>query len=194
MIAFVRHGQTAANRDGQLQGRADPPLTDLGEAQARAVAAALASTPVTRVVASPLQRAIATARAIADAHGLSVDIDDRLVELDYGDWDARGLRDVSPEEWDAWRADVHFTPPGGESLVSVTARIVEFCVEQAADGFTVAVSHVSPIKAAVCWALGVDERASWRMHLDLATVTRVGRRGNAPYLASYNESALTTPR
>ena len=135
---------------------------------------------MTRVVASPLQRAIATARAIADPHGLSVDIDDRLVELDYGDWDARGLRDVSPEEWDAWRADVHFTPPGGESLVSVTARVVEFCVEQAADGFTVAVSHVSPIKAAVCWALGVDERASWRMHLDLATVTRVGRRGNAP--------------
>ncbi len=52
----------------------------------------------------------------------------------------------------------------------------------------VAVSHVSPIKAAVCWALGVDERATWRMFLDLASVSRIGSRaGGVPYLASYNE-------
>ena len=190
MIAFVRHGQTAANRDGQLQGRADPPLTELGETQAAAAAAALAGEPVARVVASPLQRAVATAQAIAAPHGLAVDVDDRLIELDYGEWDARGLRDVTADDWAAWRADVHFAPPGGESLVAVTTRVVGFCEQQPGDEFVVAVSHVSPIKAAVCWALGVDERASWRMHLDLATITRIGRRGEAAYLASYNEPVI----
>ena len=53
----------------------------------------------------------------------------------------------------------------------------------------VAVSHVSPIKAAVCWALGVDERATWRMFLDLASVTRIGcRDGEPPSLVEFNET------
>jgi broad specificity phosphatase PhoE len=58
------------------------------------------------------------------------------------------------------------------------------------DELVVAVSHVSPIKAAVCLALGVDARSSWRMHLGLASITRIGRRPDAtPYLLSFNETA-----
>jgi broad specificity phosphatase PhoE len=188
LIAFVRHGQTAANEAGRLQGRIDPDLTELGRVQAARLGDHFATQPVTRVIASPLRRAIETATPIADAHGLAVEADPRLVELDYGEWDARGLSDVDPDEWARWRADPTFTPPGGESLVDVGARVQSFCDEHVDEPLLVAVSHVSPIKAAACWALGVDTLATWRMFLDLASITRVGRRGEGPgYLVSFNE-------
>jgi probable phosphoglycerate mutase len=196
VIAFLRHGQTAINRDGRFQGRTDPPLTELGRVQANRAAELFATATVTRVIASPLTRAIETATPIADAHGITIETDARLVELDYGEWDERGLGDVTPEEWARWRADTSFAPPGGESLAHVHARVAAFCAESIDDELVVAVSHVSPIKAAVCWALGVDPSVTWRMYLDLASVTRIGRRGDGPpYLASFNETApVVTPQ
>ena len=191
MIAFVRHGQTELNRRGRLQGRLDAPLSALGAEQAAALARGFASEPVTRVISSPLQRAVATATAIADAHGLAVEIDGRLVELDYGDWDGRALADVPSEAWAAWRTEVGFAPPGGETLADVTARVASFCTDVLGDELVIAVSHVSPIKAAVCNALQVDDRVTWRMQLDVAAVTRIGRRPDgSPYLLGFNDSTL----
>src|SRR4051812_47094038 len=103
MIILVRHGQTEMNREGRLQGRLDAPLTELGMEQARRCAASLAGTDAGTVVTSPLQRAADTARQIAAVLGAAVEIDDRLIELDYGDWDGRRLGDVGPAEWARWR-------------------------------------------------------------------------------------------
>jgi broad specificity phosphatase PhoE len=189
MIAFVRHGQTDVNRAGQLQGRVDAELTGVGHEQAARLGRRFAAEEVRRVFASPLRRAIDTGTAIAQEHRMEVETDERLVELDYGDWDQRSMRDVPAETWAAWRSDPAFAPPGGESLLQVTARVADFCHEHLGDGLVVAVSHVSPIKAAVCWALGVDANASWRMFLDLASVTRIARRDDGPpFLLTYNEA------
>jgi broad specificity phosphatase PhoE len=195
VIAFVRHGQTAVNRAGRLQGRVDAPLSELGTLQARELGQALAGEPVARVLSSPLARAQATAAAIAERHECAVEVDDRLIELDYGDWDGKALGDVSAADWAAWRADPHFTPPAGESLVAVSERVAGFCHDVLSDdAFVVAVSHVSPIKAAVCVALDVDERITWQMQLGLASVTRIGiRPGGKAFLASFNETAHLTP-
>ena len=195
MIAFVRHGQTAVNKAQRLQGRVDAELDDVGAQQAARLAEVLATEPVARVVASPLRRAVQTAMPIAAAHGLAVEIDDRLIELDYGEWDERGLRDIAPDEWARWRADPTFAPPGGESLVAVAARVVDFCREHLGGDLVVAVSHVSPIKAAICWALDVDQRATWRMFLDLASISRIGcRDAKTPSLVSYNETPARVAR
>jgi broad specificity phosphatase PhoE len=73
---------------------------------------------------------------------------------------------------------------------SLGERVAAFCSERLhADTTVVAVSHVSPIKAAVAWALGVDDDATWRMQLDVASITRIGRRANngPPFLAGYND-------
>ena len=189
MIAFVRHGETILNRQGRLQGRSDAPLSDVGAAQAAAVATGLASSPVKRVLSSPLQRARVTARAIADVHGLAVEADDRLIELDYGEWENLPVRDVPSDAWTAWRSDTGFAPPGGERLTDVSARMESFISDLATDDLVVAVSHVSPIKAAVCIALDVDVSASWNMHLELASLTRIGfRPGGAPFLQTYNDA------
>jgi broad specificity phosphatase PhoE len=191
VIAFVRHGQTELNRGGRLQGRIDAPLSDHGSEQAAALARGLASEPVARVLSSPLRRARDTAAAIAARHGLVVEVDDRLIEIDYGSWDGRALTDVSPDDWAAWRNDPEFAPPGGERLSDVTARAFSFCADVLTDDLVVAVSHVSPIKAAVCTALRVDERVTWRMQLEVASVTRIGRRPDgSAYLIAFNDASL----
>jgi broad specificity phosphatase PhoE len=191
MISFVRHGETAHNRDGRLQGRVDLDLSERGAAQAGLLASRFASATIATVLSSPLRRARQTAAAIAEVCGCPVDVDDRLIELDYGEWEGRRLADVPPQTWSVWRADPHFSPPGGESLAAVTARVASFCGDWlTSDGHVVAVSHVSPIKAAVGWALGVDERATWRMQLGLATITMIGARADTSgYLASFNDGA-----
>jgi probable phosphoglycerate mutase len=199
MIVFVRHGQTAVNRAGALQGRFDAPLTDLGQQQAALVARALTAgdeKPV-RVWSSPLLRARSTAEAIATACGdVEVEVDDRLVELDYGEWDQRPLAELSADVWQRWRTTPGFAPPGGESLEAVQERVVDFCaqrMEEWHDSLVVAVSHVSPIKAAVCWALDVDARTTWRMQLGLASITRVGAgRDGSGQLLSFNETSHLT--
>lgn len=194
-LVVVRHGRTAANAGGLLQGRRDLPLDEVGLAQAAAVAASVGGGrfgPVTAVVSSPLRRAVQTAEATAARLGLDVVVDDRLIELDYGDLEGEPVGSVPAETWDAWRSDVEFCPPGGESLATLGRRTRAACEHWATEpggGAVVMVSHVSPIKAAVAWALGVGDGVAWRAHLDTASITRVILRGGRPMLSLFNETA-----
>jgi broad specificity phosphatase PhoE len=184
MLILVRHGQTASNAEGRLLGRGDPPLTELGERQAAAVASAIGT--VGRVISSPLVRA----RQTAEYFGKPVEIDDRWIEIDYGSIEGTRLGDVPEDFWDAWRNDASIAPDGGESLAAVGARVRAACddlTDAAAGENVVVVSHVSPIKAAVTWALGGDDAMVWRMFLDVAAVCRVGFRPHGPVLISYDE-------
>jgi broad specificity phosphatase PhoE len=186
VLVLCRHGRTATNAAARIQGRVDTVLDDVGRVQAAAMASAVGH--VDRVVSSPLRRAVET----ASAFGVPVDVDDRWIELDYGDWDERRLGDVAPAEWAAWRADATWEPPGGESLATLGTRVREACeslAAEAADRDVVVVSHVSPIKAAVAWALGVGDDIVWRMHLAPASITRIALRGGTPVLFSFNEVA-----
>lgn len=191
-LILLRHGETAPNRDGLLLGRADPPLTGLGRDQARAAAAAIAELRPALLVSSPLGRARETAGLVGEACGLPVEIDDRLAEISYGEWEGRPLAGMSADVSGRWRADPSFAPPGGESLRGLRERVtacVEDLVGRDAGGPVVAVSHVSPIKAAVAWALGAGDEVAWRMFLGLASITRVEVRFGTPCLVSYNATA-----
>lgn len=188
-LVVVRHGRTAANAGGLLLGRADPPLDDTGRAQAASLASIVAN-PV-RVVSSPLQRCRETAAAL----GADVEIDQRWIELDYGDWDQTPISSVSAEDWGRWRADLDFRPPGGETLRELGVRVRAACDDLAADareGDVVVVTHVSPYKAALGWALGVGDEISWRLHVVPASVSRVGVRATGPVLLTFNEQAHLT--
>lgn len=188
MIVFARHGQTAPNREGLVLGRADPELTEEGHRQAAALAGELAKEPVSAILSSPLLRARQTGEAIGAACGVPVVIDERLVEIDWGAWEGRSTGSLAQTEVDRWRAD-DGTAPEGESLDSLTQRVESFCTERLArDGVVVAVSHVSPIKAAAAWAMGVDGTVAWRMFLGLASITRVGQGRANPVLLSFNET------
>ncbi len=190
-VVFVRHGQTDANRNGVLLGRLDPPLNDAGREQASAVAARVSRLEPVRVVTSPLVRAVETAEIVASACAVrEVDVDARLIEVDYGEYDGLPLGELPEDLVWKWRNDADFAPPGGESLASVGKRMGEYTrevLDTLADGPVVAVSHVSPIKAAVLWALGLPDLYAWRLRLDNASVTRLAPGPDGPVLLSFNE-------
>jgi probable phosphoglycerate mutase len=192
VLILVRHGESAGNAAGLLLGRIDSPLTERGVDQARSLTETVAG--ATRLVSSPLARARDTAEALGT--GLPVEIDDRWIEVDYGKYDGQPLRDVPSEVWAKWRSDPAFTPPGGESLAAAGARVRAACDElltdpdgpARGDGVVVVVSHVSPIKAAACWALGVGDEGAWRLYLANASVTRITWGPGGPVLAGFNHT------
>jgi probable phosphoglycerate mutase len=186
VIAFVRHGETPPNQAGLLLGRSDAALTDRGRAQAGRLAKTFAGAGVEHVLTSPLRRARDTAAPIAAVCDRTVEVDERLIEIDYGEWEAIPFGDLDPGVVTRWRRDGSFAPPGGESLEVVAERVASFCDEWLDDRIVVAVSHVSPIKAAVTWTLRVPPELAWRMRLDVASITRIGA---GPVLLSFNESA-----
>ena len=183
-LVVVRHGRTEANAGRRLLGRLDLPLDELGRAQALALGRAIG--PVDRVVTSPLRRARETA-ACLDAPAT---VDERFVELDYGEYDGLPLSDVPAELWRQWRDDPDFAPPGGESLVALRRRVergLAELVEPASHETVVVVAHVSPIKAAVTWALGVGDEVVWRLFVSPASITRISITDGRPILTSFNE-------
>jgi probable phosphoglycerate mutase len=189
VLILLRHGRTEVNAGGRLQGHMDLPLDGTGVHQARAAGAHLrARFPGARIVSSPLLRAVETARAI----GAEPEIDERFVELDYGDWDGLEMSQVPRDEWRAWRGDPSFRPPGGESLQELDARVrpaVMELADAARDGDVIVVSHVSPIKSAVTWALGAGPEMTWRMSLDRASICTVAIGPAGPALVTFNETA-----
>jgi broad specificity phosphatase PhoE len=193
-LVLVRHGQTEANAGGLLQGRIDLPLNDRGRAQAVALASAVAPLVAAgaRVVSSPLARC----RETAEAFGAPVEIDEAWIELDYGQYDGVALADVPADEWAAWRRDLGYTPPGGESIEALGRRVRGACLalaDAARSADVIVVSHVSPIKAAVAWAIGVGDETSWRMHLDQASITRIDIGPRGPSLRTFNAVAHLGP-
>ena len=190
MLILVRHGRTEANAAGLLLGRLDPPLDALGLEQAAAVARTL-DTP-SRVICSPLART----RQTAEAFGVPVTVDDRWIELDYGEWDGRPVSEVPTETWKAWRSDIRFAPPGGESLADLGERVRTACadlIDEARDADVIVVSHVSPIKAAVAWAVGAPDELAWHLFLSPASISRVGIGPSAMSLHSFNETNHLVP-
>ncbi|HPU40466.1 MAG TPA: histidine phosphatase family protein [Microthrixaceae bacterium] len=186
-LVVVRHGRTAANAQGLLLGRLDVELDPLGRAQVRALAAAVRATsaPIVAVVSSPLRRAVET----AESFGLPVTIDERFIEVDYGAFDGTPVADVDPETWQEWRADPYFCPPGGESLHDVDSRVAAACedwAQRTGDGCVVIATHVSPLKAAVGWALGTE--VAWSCHVDTASISRIDVAGATARLRSFNET------
>ena len=189
VLILVRHGRTAANEAGLLQGRLDQDLDELGQRQAVAVAAlVLSETAIDSVIASPLKRAQQT----AECFGKPYEVDERWIELAYGIYEGMPQADVPSGAWAHWRADPDFVPEGGESLAALDRRVRGACedlAELASRSNVVVVSHVSPMKSAVAWSLGVDIGISWNCHLDHASVCRISFKGTRPLLETFNQTA-----
>lgn len=139
-IVLVRHGESTFVAEGRFQGRADSPLSPLGERQAQLVGARLAdrdaSTPLpipagppALIRHSPLSRAAQTARAIADAQpdDVAAGADERMTEIAQGDWEGQPsayVRERWGAELAAWRrSPAHSHAPGGESLAEASQRV-----------------------------------------------------------------------
>ncbi len=179
----MRHARTEANASGRLQGRLDLPLDAVGLEQAAALTRLVHS--VDRVICSPMLRARQTAKVF----GMEASIDERWQEVAYGEYEGTRIADVPPDIWQRWLSDADFTPPGGESLRTLGSRVFSACddlVEEAQSRHVVVVTHATPVKAAMAWALGVGIEITWRSHVDQASVTRVVMRERGPALSVFN--------
>ena len=169
-IVLVRHAETEESARGRCYGRLDVRLSQRGLQQAEALAASLAGLGLAAVYASPLARALDTARPIAAAHGLEPSVLDALAELDFGEVEGLRVDEMEaerPELFRAWMDDtaqVRF--PGGEGLADLRGRVLPALVEIRARHERQAVAvvvHGGVIRVVLADALGLGDGALFRL-------------------------------
>ena len=194
VIYYVRHGLTDWNLERRLQGRRDIPLNLRGRAQALRCGEILrelflrdSRPPASfRYVSSPLIRARATMELMRSALGLApaqYDVDERLAELSFGEWEgltyadicARGGDVIVEREWDKWA----FVPPAGESYAQLTRRIGEWLGTVQED--TVVSAHGGTARALIAYFALVSKEDAPRYSIDQGVVYVFAGRHMARY-------------
>lgn len=197
-LLLIRHATTAATGK-RLGGRTQASLDDGGRAQAQAAADRLADLPLKAVYASPLARTHETATIVAAPHKLAVEHADGLLEVEYGRWTDRPLKQVARTKlWPVIQARpslVRF--PEGETIRAAQLRAVEAIEEivaRHAKDLIAAVSHADVIKAVVAFYLGQPLDLFQRLHVSPASVTALALSpGGQPALLRFNDDGPLTP-
>ena len=157
LLVMLRHGQTQWSQERRIQGRTDVPLNDAGRA-AMAGRRLAEGFGALHVASSPLRRCVETAQIL----GLrNVQLEPRLAEMSWGEWEGRKLSELRAEYGDAMAANeargLDFTPPQGESPRQVLARVNTWLAEIAAAGRpTLAVCHRGVIRVVFASAYAWD--------------------------------------
>lgn len=182
---LVRHGETEWSRLGRHTGRTDVPLTDTGKAQARSVARKLDGHDFEMVLASPLSRALDTARLAGFA--AQVETSEDLLEWDYGDDEGRTTADIRIDRpgWTVWRDG----PRGGETAAEVAARI-DRVIERvrAADGDALVFAHGHVLRVLAARWLGEPPTEGRLYALSTATVSVLGWERETAVVERWNEA------
>jgi broad specificity phosphatase PhoE len=182
---LVRHGETEWSRDARHTGHTDVPLTDEGRRQAERLRDALGDWSFTRVLASPLGRALDTCRLAG--FGDRAELSDALLEWDYGDYEGETtaqIRERRPD-WNLWRDGC----PGGESAADLGARVDPLVSElKASEGDVAVFAHGHLLRVMAARWVQLPPEAGARFWLATATISVLGferetaafRRWNAP--------------
>lgn len=177
-LYLIRHAQSEWNALGKMQGHADPPLDELGLRQAQALGERFRSIELDAIYSSPLQRALATAQAIATFKQLTIQLDDRLKELNMGEW--TGLTgDEANERFPGrgfssnWRMQ---GPPGGETypqLMGRAAAALAAIVAAQPGGRVAVVTHGGLLGASLLHLLNLPADSPVHFHSGNTAVTNV---------------------
>jgi probable phosphoglycerate mutase len=196
-LVLLRHGRTAWNASGRIQGHAPVGLDEVGRAQAVAAAEALAARPPARIWSSDLPRARETAAALAARLGVAVEVDERLREYDVGTRQGLTIPEFAeqfPDEYAAWAArDDRVRVAGAETTADVLARIepaLSECLAALDAGEVgVVVAHGAALKvgltAILGWPVGL-ERTLRGLDNCAAAVVELPDGEARPRLAAYN--------
>ena len=164
-VLLVRHGATVATGDDSFNGETDVALSEAGREQARSLGRRLASERIDAFYASPLSRAMDTARLIAATHGGEVVPVPALREVSHGQWERKLRAEVErlyPEEYRRWESDpFSFAPEGGETGLAVIARALPALQEIVGSHpgeRVLVVSHKATIRLLIAVLLGIDPR------------------------------------
>ncbi len=179
-LIVVRHGETLYNMQERFTGQSDVPLSALGINQTTALGKHLATETLDVIVASDLQRARATAQAIASYHKLPVEEDADLREIAFGTWEGATYAEILAHDADLverWQADptIH-APPGGETVTQLHRRVVralERWRAQYSQETVLWAVHGGVIEVLLCHLLAVDLKCRWQFRHDNASITEI---------------------
>ena len=198
-VILLRHGRSTSNGAHTLAGRSPGvDLDDKGREQAAALVERLGSLPIRALVRSPLLRCERTLEPLAAALRLEPIVDDRLTEVDYGQWTGRKIGDLVKEP--LWRV-VQAQPsaavfPGGEGLAQVQARAVAAVREHDrklrgdndGDALWLACAHGDVIKAVLADALGIHLDGFQRITVDPASISVIRYTPLRPFVVHINHT------
>ena len=196
LLILIRHGETESNRERLALGREDVPLNEKGCRQAAALAASLAGVSVAAVYASPLCRAVETARLLAEERGLEVQVDEDFIEMAVGDLEGLSPREMIErygdflQKWFSTEAG-SLRMPGGESLQDVQDRAwaaIERLRERHPEQTVVVVTHNFTIHAILCRVLGLPLASFRRFRHDLGAKAVVEVREDRAIVISLNDT------
>lgn len=208
-VILLRHGRSTANTSHVLAGRTPGvELDEVGHVQAKNLVDRFAGLELVEIVRSPLLRCRQTVQPLATDRGLEPTVDDRLAEVDYGQWTGRALKDLVAEP--LWKVvQQHASAaifPGGEGLAQVQARAVAAIREHdrrlaeahGKDVAWVACSHGDVIKSILADALGMHLDGFQRIVAEPASISVVRYTDTRPFVLRVNDagtdlSGLTGP-
>ncbi len=173
-LYLVRHGATPLTTEDRFSGEQNVFLSDAGRMQVQRLAERLADDHLAAVYASPLDRTMETANILALPHNLTPIPHSALREISHGHWEGLSRTEVEEKfgnEYQAWEEDPFtFAPEGGESGISVLARVLPVLREiilQHKDRNVLVVSHKATLRLVISSLLGFDARG-YRDRLDQA--------------------------
>jgi len=196
-IVLVRHGETEWNAEGRIQGYlADSPLTEIGRAQAQAVARRIAGESVDALYSSDAGRTRQTVAPIAEATRLPVVLDDRLRERNYGVFEGRTYAEVErdfPQAFERFgKHDPHFAAEGGESALQFRDRVIEALerlARQAQRGRAVVVTHGGVLGAMYRHVMSIPLDAPRDFSIANASLNRLSFHAGAWRIIAWGEVA-----
>jgi broad specificity phosphatase PhoE len=183
-IVLVRHGETEWSRALKHTGRTDVPLTEDGEREARLVGKALAGFRFGRVLSSPLQRALGTARLALPE--VDPEIRPELAEFDYGDYEGITTAEIreSVPDWTVWR----YGAAGGETVEDVGGRVDRIVAELREEREDVAVfAHGHVLRVLTARWLELEPVEGRRFVLDTGTISILGYERETTAILRWNE-------
>ncbi|HVD01103.1 MAG TPA: histidine phosphatase family protein [Candidatus Dormibacteraeota bacterium] len=160
-LILVRHGSSTWNDERRIQGQLDPPLSEKGRDQAHRLGARFRGVDVVGFYSSDLQRAVATAAAIAEELGREPELLPALREVALGEWEGLNRDEVVaryPEQWERWRQQPLWDiVPGGEGAEAFERRVAGVIDELTArhsQGRVIVVTHAGVIQVALLRVVG----------------------------------------
>lgn len=198
-VILLRHGRSTANTAATLAGRTPGvALDETGIAQAKALIGRLGELPIEAIWTSPLQRCQETVSEVARVLRLEPQVDERLVEVDYGDWTGRPLAELVKEP--LWKV-IQQQPsaavfPGGEGLATVQSRAVaavrehdrELAERAGGDRLWIACTHGDVIKSVLADALGIHLDGFQRIMTVPAAVSVIRYTAHRPFVFHMNDT------
>jgi broad specificity phosphatase PhoE len=129
-LYVIRHGETEWNKEKRSQGRLDSSLTVKGKEDARLLGSRLQDTEFKQIISSPSGRTLETARLVRGEREISLLTDERLMEIDLGEWQGKTEEEIktlySDEFHSYWNEPESYTSVGGETFVQVQQRLGDF--------------------------------------------------------------------